>query len=177
MSSGLTPGGRDNSAPTRADRGFTMVEALIVVAIIMVMAAAAFPLVQSTLAYFELQGAVQSVSGSIQSTRYRAIADGYPYRIAFSKTNKTFQLASCPEWVPTNPGNCTFANVGSSVPYTGAGSKVQMSADFALSFFPSGSVAFTAGSNPITLSSTYGTGTTISPKSMTVSNYGSVKVQ
>src|SRR5512144_834551 len=100
-----TQGRKSSALSGHASHGFTIYELCIVMAVILIMATMSIPIIQSTLAFYDLQGAASAVSGSIQSTRYRAISDGYPYRLTFTKSDKQFQIASCPSWLPTNPGN------------------------------------------------------------------------
>src|SRR5579864_5457207 len=62
----------------RSARGFSMIEAMVTVAIIMILTAAVVPMVQVAFRIYQLRSAVASVRGMIQATRYRAIADGIP---------------------------------------------------------------------------------------------------
>jgi hypothetical protein len=77
-----------------------------------VMSAIAVPVVQSALSSYTLRTTVASVSGAIQSVRYRAIANGYPFAVVFNRSNSTYQVQSD----PTDTG--AFANVGQPVPIT-----------------------------------------------------------
>lgn len=167
-----------SSAHTRAASGLTMVELCIVAAIIMIMAVISIPIMKSTLEFYQLQGASASLSGAIQSTRYRAISDGYPYSISFTKSTTSFeqyQVASCPAWDPANPTTCTLTNIGNAIPFGDTKGAVQLNANVSLKFWPGGRVEFLTGSNPITL--TRVVGRTTKTKSITVSTYGNVKVQ
>jgi prepilin-type N-terminal cleavage/methylation domain-containing protein len=146
-------------------KGFSLIELLIVIAVIMIMAAASFPMVQSTISYMRLRAAAASVSGTIQSTRYQAISSGFPYRVAFDSASGKFQVASD----PTASG--TFGNVGSLVPFAGSGANVVLGASTTLQFSPSGKVTFTAGASPMVLTYSGRTAT------ITVSNYGNVNVK
>ena len=131
-----------------------------------ILAAMAVPAVKSSVQYFRVRSAVSSVTGAIQSTRYRAIFDGCPYNIAFDKTANTFQVAS-----ETNVGNscaASFSNVGTAVPF--AASAVGLNQNFTLQFKPSGYVQATTGTTTFTL--TYGSTT----KTVTVSTYGNINV-
>ena len=55
--------------------GFTLIELVLVVAIVMITAAFALPMTQSAIANYQLNGAVESATGIIQSTRYQAICE------------------------------------------------------------------------------------------------------
>ena len=131
-----------------------------------VLAALAVPAVKSSVQYFRVRSAVASITGAIQSTRYRAIFDGCPYNINFNSTGNTFQVAS----EATSGGTCatTFANVGGAVPFGPAA--VALNQNVTLQFKPSGFVQATTGTTSFTLS--YGSTT----KTVTVSNYGNVNV-
>lgn len=152
----------------RSMRGFSMMEAVITVAIIMILAAAVIPMVQVTFRIFQLRSAVASVRGVIQSTRYRAISDGYPYQITFDSTNGTYQLASNPgfQTVPTP----AYTNIGGVQAISGSSVVVKMSADQTMQFSPSGRVTFVTGTGSFTLTLLGNV------KTFTVSQYGNVNV-
>src|SRR5260370_21171982 len=78
------------------ESGFTMLEMVITVAIIMVLATLAVPLLRDVSASLRFRGAVQAVTGAIQSTRYQAIYQGYSYQVVFDATAKTYQVQSKP---------------------------------------------------------------------------------
>jgi prepilin-type N-terminal cleavage/methylation domain-containing protein len=149
--------------------GFTLLEVLIVVAISFVLVALSLPLVQNTFAYFRLRGAVSSVTGAIQSTRYQALQNGYPYAIALNAAARTYQVQDD----PTNAG--LFVNVGNTIPLSGSGDSVALDADKSFTFRPSGRVtspqADANGNTTLTLTARTGRTATI-----TVSRYGNVNV-
>jgi prepilin-type N-terminal cleavage/methylation domain-containing protein len=60
-------------APQRTDRGFSLVEMLIVVAIVMVMAAVALPNIGQYIRNYKIRGAAQDVAGEMQAARSKAI--------------------------------------------------------------------------------------------------------
>jgi Tfp pilus assembly protein FimT len=159
---------RRNRARSRAE-GFTLIEISIVVAIVFVLVALSLPMVQNTFGYFRLRGAVSSVTGAIQSTRYQALQNGYPYSLAFTKATGTFQIQND----PTNAG--VFVTVGSAVPLSGSASTVALSGDTSFTFRPSGRAqspqADANGNTAMTLTGANGRTATI-----TVSRYGNVNV-
>jgi type II secretory pathway pseudopilin PulG len=61
------------SAAVSRSAGFTLVEILIVVAIMMIMAAVSMPSILAAIAHAKLRGASSSLSGLIQSSRMRAV--------------------------------------------------------------------------------------------------------
>jgi Tfp pilus assembly protein FimT len=157
------------AAPARRSiRGFSMIEAAVTVAIIMILAAAVVPMVQVAFRIYQLRSAVASVRGVIQATRYRAISDGYPYQIAFNSAAGTYQMASNPTFQSAPPG--AFVNIDTAKPIAGSSVQATMSADTTFKFSPSGLVTVTTGANTFTLTLLGNT------KTFTVSTYGNVNV-
>lgn len=144
--------------------GFTMMEAALIVAIVGILLAFGIPSLFSTVNIFRLSAASDSITWSIQTTRYQAIMKGIPYQLTLNKTNNTYQVANEPA------GTNTFTNVGSAIPISG--SAVTLGAGTVLQFKGNGSVAATAG-NSQTITVSYSGRT----KTITVSNYGSITVQ
>lgn len=145
--------------------GFSLIEMVLTIAIALVLLAMGVPKLQSAISNYQLTGAVNSASWEIQATRYQAIMNGYPYELAFSAANNTYQVSNDNAW----PGTVTFANVGTAVPITSA--RVVISAPTTFQFKPNGTVSAVAGAMTFTI--TY-QGIT---RTLTVSNYGSVTVQ
>jgi len=135
----------------------------MVVLILIIITAMAVPQILSTLYWYRLDSAVASVVWAVQSTRYEALMEGYPYQVTFSATNNTYQLASD----PTNSGN--FGNVGSSIPISGSG--ITLSGTNAIQFKPYGFV--TPGANSSLSFQIKYQGLS---KTVAVSNYGNVTV-
>jgi len=148
----------------RTSTGFTLIELMVAVGVLTIMAAAAVPVVQSTVAFMQLQAAATSVVGAIQGTRYQAISCGYKYQVAFTSSSGSYQLLND----PTSSG--TFTNVGVAVPFVSSSASVTLAANTTVQLSPSGSVSFITGSSPLVLTYKGKTAT------ITVSNYGSVHV-
>jgi len=158
-----------------AAAGMSIVELLIVVAIAMIMAALAIPTTRSAVASYQLNAAVDTATGAIQTTRYQAIMHGYPYQVNFDSTANTVQVLS------EIPPAVTFSAVGGAVPISSStvvmavGTANTNSAGHAiLQFKPNGSISIPSGqATPLSFTISY-YGTT---KTITVSNYGSITVQ
>jgi type IV fimbrial biogenesis protein FimT len=147
-----------------ASAGFTLMEMLITVAILMVLTAFGVPSVLSTIDTFKLNAAANAATWAIQTTRYQALMKGYPYQLTFSTANNTYQVSSEPG------GTASFSNLGSAISISS--SPVVISANAQLQFKGNGSVSsIVAGSQTFTI--TYKNRT----KTIAVSNYGSVTVQ
>lgn len=124
--------------------GFTMVEALVVVAIGLIVTLIALPLMQNMASYMRMRAAAATVSGAIQNTRYNAIYNGYPYQLTLTKANRTLQVSNLP------PLAATFSNVGNAIPFA-TSPKVQLNQDTVFQFRPSGVVNVISGSNVMTV--------------------------
>ena len=153
----------------RSTGGFSLLEMVTVVAVGLIMAAISVPIIQSTVKNMRLNAATSAVTGVMQSTRYRAIYDGCPYALTFSKAADTYQIAS-----EVTGGACAAAmtNVGTGVPFSDP-KFVTLSQDLTFQFSPGGSVTVTTGAATFNLSY-IGTSNT---KTVKVTKYGSITVQ
>ena len=148
----------------RPARGFTLLELLFVVLIATILTVIALPVLNNTMDAYRLRSAVSSVTGAIQTTRYQAISDGFPYQIVLKSASSTMQVQS-------DPGRTgLFTNVGNAIPLASSSIPVVLGADTTLQFRPSGVVAATVGGQNLTL--TYRGKT----ETITVSSYGTIKV-
>ncbi|MGB6431852.1 MAG: prepilin-type N-terminal cleavage/methylation domain-containing protein [Candidatus Acidiferrales bacterium] len=147
----------------RTQRGFSLLELMVVMLVVLALAGIALPQLQAALYAYRLNSAVSASTWAIQTTRYQAIMHGYSYQVAFNAANNTFQVLS------EAPGGPGFSDVGSAVPF--ASSVVAFSASTTLQFSPNGSVTAVLGQMNYSVS--YGGAT----KTVTVSNYGSITVQ
>jgi prepilin-type N-terminal cleavage/methylation domain-containing protein len=146
---------------TASNRGFTLIELIMVLLVGSVLTAMAIPQVQRGLNNYRLRGAVASATWAIQSTRYQAMQQGYPYRVVFTAATGTYQIQNL-------PSGATYLNVGTAVPLSG--SVVTMTPDTTIQFRPNGAVLNMVGTLSFTISYQ---GTT---ETITVSNYGNVSV-
>jgi prepilin-type N-terminal cleavage/methylation domain-containing protein len=147
-------------------RGFSLVEMIVVVAIGTIMTIIAIPSVASGVRGYRLRGAVSSVTWAIQSTRYQALMEGYPFQVAFNSTTNAYLIQSM------KPPAVAFSNVDTSpspaVPFSSA--PVVLSANTTLNFKPNGYVTAPVGTLVFTI--TY---QGVCQK-LSVTNYGNVSI-
>ena len=156
--------------------GWTLVELMAAVAIIILVIKISIPTIQNTMLAFRLSAAGSSVAGAIQQTRYQAIMIGCPYTIAFTTGSTTYQVQT--EAISGTPPVCasTYSNSGSAITWTSGGG-VNLNTSTTFTFLANGTVSATQGASncamPCTfqLSNTQGSTNTIS-----VSGVGYVKV-
>jgi len=147
----------------------TLIELLLGISVASVLVGIAVPVIKNALAAYDLSAAVAAVSGSIESTRYQAIAIGCPYNIAFSSATTTYQIGY--EALSGTPPTCaaSFSNLGNAIPWSSAAG-ISISAATTLQFSPNGSVTATNGSLAFSLTNGHQT------ESITVSGVGNVTV-
>jgi type II secretory pathway pseudopilin PulG len=149
----------------RRSLGFTLLELLLVIAVGMILAAIAVPVIGNTLRVYAMRAATTSLSGAISSSRYQAIFHGCKSQVVFTAASYSYQVQS----------DAAFANVGGAIPLMGRG--VALGSNITLTFSPGGSVISNPVASPITLTLTYpGFTTTVPTETITVSNYGNVTV-
>lgn len=152
-------------------RGFSVIELLIVCAIVLIMTTIAIPLINNVTGYFRLRGAISSVTSAIQSTRYQAIYQGCPYQLVFAAAANTYQIQNqCPAGGPF-VNACLPAAAACPLPLSGSGTPVTLGADITFTFSPGGKVTSTAA--PMQMVITYGGKP---PETIKVSSYGSINV-
>ena len=154
----------------RRTLGFSLIEMVLVISILLITVALAIPLLNNIMSAYRLRSAVSSVTGFIQSARYQALASGYAYQVVLNKAASTIQIQSDPNRIGTYTNLCVPAAASCPIPISGSGIPVVLGADTTLQFRPSGIVTATAGSTTLTLA--YGGKT----ETITVSSYGNVKV-
>jgi prepilin-type N-terminal cleavage/methylation domain-containing protein len=155
--------------------GFSLIELLVVLLVGSVVTAMAIPIASSAIASLQLDAAVDSASGAIQSTRYQAIMHGYSYQVDINSTTNAIQVSN------EVPPSASFTSVGSPVPISGSNIVIGVgttnsssTGHLTLQLKPNGSVTASSGqSMPASFTISY-SGTT---KTLTVSNYGAISVQ
>lgn len=88
--------------------GFTMIEALMVIAICMVLAGIALPAFTNAMKSYDQSATVSATAAALQTTRFQAIMRGYPYEVIFTPSTLSFQLYS------EIPPATTFSQVAGS---------------------------------------------------------------
>lgn len=149
----------------RAAFGFSLVELMVVAGIMVVLFAFALPLTKGAFNVYRLRAAATTAAMAIESNRYHAIMQSYPYQIAFSATTNSYQVLS------EVPPATTFSNVGGAIPLDPGGSST-VSATTTFQFSPGGIVTLVGGTMPAAFTITNSSGT----KTITVSSVGNVKV-
>jgi len=146
--------------------GLSLVEVMVVLLIVMVVSGFAVPQVKGMVNSYRLRSAVASATWAIQSIRFQALEEGYPFQVTIQSgagISPTYQIASEP------PGTASFSNIGSAVPLSGQ--PVTLNQTVVLQFKPNGLVTATTGAlNNIQISYASKTST------ITVSNYGNISV-
>ena len=158
--------GLSNDLPPVHARGFSLIELLVTIAIIILMLAIAVPQMQNASRSYQMRSVVASVTGAIQAARYQAISNGYLFRIALSKTNTNYQVWSN----PCGAAAPCWGKIGGTVPLSGSSITPALSQDTTLDFHPSGLVQATTGALTFNVALR---GTT---ETITVSNYGNITV-
>jgi Tfp pilus assembly protein FimT len=146
----------------RGIAGFSVLELVMGILVGLILTAMAIPQVRAGLYSYRLKGAAASSVWAVQSTRYQALMEGYPYQVVFSPANQTYQVQNLP------PGSASYANVGTAVPLSG--NPVTLNQDTTLQFKPNGAVTATVGALSFVITYQGKTAT------LTVSNYGNVSV-
>ena len=151
-----------------------MVELCVVMAIIIVTSVIAVPVVKSTMNSYVTNTAVTSLTGAVQTTRYQAISNGYPFALVITKGTSMYQVQSD----PANSG--TFANIGHAIPFSSTLNLVGQ--DTTLVFRPGGAVCIgtkmacvcpTNAAGWCQMTITY---LNVTPEVITVSPYGQTTV-
>ena len=149
--------------------GFTMIELTIVLLITGVISAMAIPIVGAAVNQYRLRSAVANATWAIQSTRFQALEESYPFQVTIAGNSNgkspSYQIASEP------PGNVGFANVGTPIPILSQ--PPPLASPRSSNSNPMGRVTLTQNGNSATSFqiSYLGYSNTI-----TVSNYGNVSI-
>jgi len=165
---------RTVAAGQQKSAGFSLVELLFVVAIVLILAAVAVPMLMTSVAGFRLRGAVASVTGAIQTTRYQAIFNGYPFQVVFDSTTLTYQVKSDKNRAGVYANFCVDTTLASCpIPLTGSMMAATINQSTTLTFSPGGSVTSPQAVGGVTqIILTYKS----KQETINVSSYGNTKV-
>jgi len=99
-------------------RGFTLLELLLVMAIMVLITAAAFPALETAYAEMRLQVGADNLVGRLAEARGRAIAEQRPYRFAVKPDSSDYRIApdAADQWGETPPVPQAATDDGLSVP-------------------------------------------------------------
>ena len=129
-----------------ANTGFTLIEALVVVAITIVMAAVSIPMAINAVDNYRLSSAVAAATGAISATRYQAIMRGYPYQLVFTAATRSYQVYNDPGATTCPTTTASYTAVGGALPLPSAGPVMMSGTNFTFTLCPNGTV--TSVANP-----------------------------
>lgn len=153
----------------KATNGFSMIELVVVLGVIMVMMAFALPNMRTAMDGIRHRNAVVAATSAIQSTRFQAIRFGTTYRLAFDPVLANYQVSR----IPPGAGGGAFVNVGGPIPL-GSGA-LALDQATTLQFVPNGTVTATAGAMNFQVQ--HGTGIYQKVRTITVTRVGHVTTQ
>jgi prepilin-type N-terminal cleavage/methylation domain-containing protein len=160
---------------SRAARGFTILELVIVVAIGLILAGLAVPFIGNALRLYKMRSAIASIQSAISAARYQSIFTGCKTQISISKANYNYQFASQAPAVTGSACLAGFVNVGGPVPFMGNG--VAINQDVVLTFTPGGAVSSVPVQAPlINIVLTYPGFAAVPQETVQVSSYGNITV-
>jgi len=154
-------------------QGFSLLELLIVLAIGLVLTGISIPMTINAMRSYRLTAAVSAATGAIQSNRYSAVMNGYPYQLTFSPATESFQVYTM---IPPATTYSAVVKTGgtvyptSPVPISGSGD-ISISRSETFQFSPGGTVTETSSNMSFQITNPYGGSNTI-----TVSGVGNVTV-
>lgn len=156
----------------RMNKGFTLIEALIVIAISLVLAGIALPVFLGAMNNYRLNAAVSAAAGALSTTRFQAIMHGYSYQIVFTSSGLSYQVYN------EVPPATTYSAVGSAIPLPSAGPIAMTGTNFTCTFTANGIAACAAnpgGASSFQLKLMHLT-TVVKSNTITVSGVGNVSV-
>jgi prepilin-type N-terminal cleavage/methylation domain-containing protein len=109
---------------SRARAGFTLIEALVVMAVGLILTVIAIPVVSQAMTNMRINAAVSQFSGAIASARYQAIKDSQRYTFTLTTPANTYAVknivtGATPNGAVPLPSYVTIAAIsGSSLTYT-----------------------------------------------------------
>lgn len=159
-----------------SNSGFTMIEALMVVAVGILLAGIAMPIFTNAMKNYYQAATVSAAAGAIQSTRFQAIMHGYPYQMVFTASTLSYQIYTESAGVSCPP---VFSASGKAVPLPSAGSVSMTGTTATYTFYASGTVYGTvATTSPCTPAAapTLQIKNSVKSNTITVSGVGDVSI-
>jgi prepilin-type N-terminal cleavage/methylation domain-containing protein len=89
-------GAIDKNTTVRNNRGITVMELMVVIALVAILATIAMPNFTATLPRLRLSDAARQIATDLQQIRMRAIAQNIPHQIAFSTSTYVLQRCNGP---------------------------------------------------------------------------------
>jgi Tfp pilus assembly protein FimT len=106
----------------RLGSGFTLIEAVLVVAISLGMTVFAVPMVTNGVNSYRQSAAVSAATGAISAIRFQAIMSGCPYQLVLTPSAMSYRVSSEVPAIGTVGCLTSFTNSSASVPLPSAGS-------------------------------------------------------
>ncbi len=106
--------------PANSSGGFTLIEIMVVLAIVLIMLKISLPAIQNSMSNLHLGSAASSLAGTIQSARYQAISSGCMVQVAVlyarQSGEQTYQI-SASKGFTGSPPTCSAPTVN-TYPFT-----------------------------------------------------------
>lgn len=84
-----------NNVWSNKQAGVSLIELLLIIAILIVTCSKSLPLVKPYLANRALKSAAENLAGDISSMRYRALVDSTKYRVKFNVDANSYEIWQC----------------------------------------------------------------------------------
>ena len=140
----------------RAERGFTIVELLIVVLVGTLLTAISVPLYHTAMMNVQMNSMVSAITGAVSQTRYAAIMNAQVYTLAITAPANTYVVSNV---------TASTSNAAIPLPSTAIAINSGTSATYTFTLCPNGAVYGAGGTCP--------TSPVTVPPSISVSNNGS----
>lgn len=131
--------GGDTTERRARDAAFSLVEALIVVSVMLIVAAAAVPSIINSLKGYRLHSDATAIAGAMNVARMRAASQYAPYRVNLSVNSGTFSIEKlCGNTTTSSDSSCTSPYGSFSTPVLESGTQYLSQGDSLVSCRPAG---------------------------------------